>query len=34
LFSNVTRHLIPGQHPFVLTPIARALCFMMVASKS
>jgi hypothetical protein len=30
----VTKHLILGQHHFVLTPIAQALCFMMVTSKS
>jgi hypothetical protein len=34
VLSNVTKHLILRQHPSISTPIARALRFMMLTSKS
>jgi hypothetical protein len=34
VLSNVTSHLILEQHLSVAAPIARALHFMMVTSKS
>jgi hypothetical protein len=34
MLSNVIKNLVLGQHPSVLAPIAQALHFMTVTSKS
>jgi hypothetical protein len=34
MLSNMTKYLILRQHPSVSAPLARALCFTTVTSKS